>query len=42
MAQEVFALGAKELAQVAGGRYVGPTFVDVGQESDTLPRLAQR
>ena len=42
MAQEVFALGEKELAQVAGGRYVGPTFVYVVQESDTLPLLAQR
>ena len=42
MAQEVFALDEKELARVAGGRYVGPTFVYVVQESDTLPLLAQR
>ena len=42
MAQEVFALDEKELTRVSGGRYVGPTFVYIVQEGDTLPLLAQR
>ncbi len=36
------ALHDRELASVAGGRYVGPTFVYVVQEGDRLPFLAQR
>ncbi|MBQ3481641.1 MAG: LysM peptidoglycan-binding domain-containing protein [Oscillospiraceae bacterium] len=31
-----------ELEQVAGGRYVGPTFVYLVQTNDSLPMLAQR
>ena len=42
MANQAFALSDRELEQVAGGRYVGPTFVYVIQEGDTLPLLAQR
>ena len=42
MAQQVFAVDEKELERVAGGRYVGPTFVYLVQEGDTLPQLAQR
>jgi len=42
MAQQVFAVDEKELERVAGGRYVGPTFVYLVQEGDTLPLLAQR
>ena len=42
MAQQIFAVDDKELAKVAGGRYIGPTFVYIAQEGDTLPRLAQR
>ncbi len=42
MANQAFAVSDRELEQVAGGRYVGPTFVYVIQEGDTLPLLAQR
>ena len=42
MAQQLFALDDRELEQVAGGRYIGPTFVYVVQDGDTLPLLAQR
>ena len=42
MAGQKFALDDRELKQIAGGRYVGPTFVYVIQEGDTLPLLAQR
>ncbi|MBO5497133.1 MAG: LysM peptidoglycan-binding domain-containing protein [Oscillospiraceae bacterium] len=42
MAQTLLTLDDRELTQVAGGRYVGPTFVYIVQEGDTLPRLAQR
>ena len=42
MANQAFAVSDRELEAVAGGRYVGPTFVYVIQEGDTLPRLAQR
>lgn len=42
MAQQVFALDDRKLEQVAGGRYIGPTFVYVVQDGDTLPLLAQR
>lgn len=42
MAQQVFAVDDQELTHVAGGRYVGPTFVYVVQDGDTLPLLAQR
>ena len=42
MAQPLFAVDDKELTRVAGGRYVGPTFVYIAQEGDTLPLLAQR
>ena len=42
MAGQTFALNDRELEQIAGGRYVGPTFVYVIQEGDTLPLLAQR
>ena len=42
MANQAFALSDRELEQVAGGRYVGPTFVYVIQAEDSLPRLAQR
>ena len=42
MAEQFLAVGDQELTKVAGGRYLGPTFVYVIQEGDTLPRLAQR
>ena len=42
MAEKVFAMGDQELAKVSGGRYLGPTFVYVIQEGDSLPLLAQR
>ena len=42
MANQIFALDDRELEAAAGGRYVGPTFVYVIQEGDTLPLLAQR
>lgn len=42
MAQQVFAVDDRELERVAGGRYIGPTFVYVVQDGDTLPLLAQR
>lgn len=42
MEKELLMMNDRELASVAGGRYVGPTFVYVTQQGDTLPRLAQR
>ena len=42
MAEQFFTVGDQELAKVSGGRYLGPTFVYVIQEGDSLPRLAQR
>lgn len=42
MAQQLFPVDDRELEQVAGGRYIGPTFVYVVQDGDTLPLLAQR
>ena len=42
MAQQLFAMNDQELTRVAGGRYVGPTFVYLLQEGDSLPLLAQR
>ena len=42
MAQQLFAINDQELTRVAGGRYVGPTFVYLLQEGDSLPLLAQR
>ena len=42
MAEKAFAVGDEELIKISGGRYLGPTFVYVIQEGDTLPRLAQR
>ena len=42
MEKEVLAIDDGELESVAGGRYVGPTFVYVVQQGDRLPRLAQR
>ena len=42
MKKEVFAINDGELESVAGGRYIGPTFVYVVQPGDRLPTLAQR
>ena len=42
MAQQFFPVDDRELEQVAGGRSIGPTFVYVVQDGDTLPLLAQR
>jgi LysM repeat protein len=42
MAEKRIAINDQELAKVAGGRYVGPTFVYLIQEGDSLPLLAQR
>ena len=42
MPQQIFAVDDRELTQVAGGRYVGPTFVYIVQEGESLPLLAQR
>ena len=42
MEEQVLTVGDQELATVSGGRYLGPTFVYVIQEGDSLPRLAQR
>ena len=42
MEKEVFAISDGELESVAGGRYIGPTFVYVVQPGDRLPTLAQR
>ena len=42
MAQAISAVDDRDLTRVAGGRYVGPTFVYIVQEGDTLPLLAQR
>ena len=42
MANPFFAVNDKDLDKVTGGRYVGPTFVYLVQENDTLPLLAQR
>ena len=41
MALGISAVDDRELERVAGGRYVGPTFVYIVQEGDTLPLLAQ-
>ena len=35
-------INEQELERVAGGRYVGPTFVYAIQPGDSLPLLAQR
>ena len=42
MEKEIFTIDDRELAGVAGGRYLGPTFVYVIQNGDTLPLLAHR
>ena len=42
MAEQAFALADEVLDRVAGGRYLGPTFVYVVQDKDSLPILAQR
>ena len=42
MEKEVFVINDGELESVAGGRYIGPTFVYVVQPGDRLPTLAQR
>ena len=42
MAQAISAVDEGDLTRVTGGRYVGPTFVYIVQEGDTLPLLAQR
>ena len=42
MAEKLFAINDETLGGIAGGRYVGPTFVYEIQEGDSLPRLAQR
>ena len=42
MAVQSIALSDEILDKVAGGRYVGPSFVYVVQEGDSLPVLAQR
>ena len=42
MAEQFLAVGDQELTKVSGGRYLGPTFVYVIQDGDSLPRLAQR
>ena len=42
MADQVFAINDQEMTRVSGGRYLGPTFVYVIQEGDSLPLLAQR
>ena len=42
MAEQAIAMSDAELSAVAGGRYVGPTFVYLIQEGETLPVLAQR
>ena len=42
MEKNLFSIDDRELERVAGGRYLGPTFVYVIQSGDTLPLLAQR
>lgn len=42
MEKEFEKLNEQDLEQVAGGRYVGPTFVYVTQPGDRLPFIAQR
>ena len=42
MADQITALDEQELEQAAGGRFLGPTFVYVLQEGDSLSLLAQR
>ena len=42
MAEQLISINDRELSRVAGGRYVGPTFVYLIQEGDSLPLLAQR
>ena len=40
--REKIVMDDQTLEQVAGGRYIGPTFVYAIQSGDTLPILAQR
>lgn len=42
MAKPIAAISDRELEQISGGRYTGPTFVYVMQEGDKLSLLAQR
>ena len=42
MAEQLRPVDEIVLTQIAGGRYVGPTFVYVIQDGDSLPVLAQR
>ena len=42
MSDQITALDERELAQAVGGRFLGPTFVYVLQEGDSLSLLAQR
>ena len=42
MPDQITALDERELEQAAGGRFLGPTFVYVLQEGDSLSLLAQR
>ncbi|MBR4549946.1 MAG: LysM peptidoglycan-binding domain-containing protein [Oscillospiraceae bacterium] len=42
MSDQITALDERELEQAAGGRFLGPTFVYVLQEGDSLSLLAQR
>ena len=42
MERERILMDDESLEQVAGGRYIGPTFVYVIQNGDSLPILAQR
>ena len=42
MTEPFFKMEEQELARISGGRYLGPTFVDVIQTGDSLPLLAQR
>ena len=42
MAEQIHSVSDRELTQIAGGRYVGPTFVYMIQEGESLPILAQR
>ena len=42
MSDQITALDERELERAAGGRFLGPTFVYVLQEGDSLSLLAQR
>ena len=42
MPEKISALSDGELNRVSGGRYLGPTFVYIFQEGDSLSVLAQR